>query len=293
MDEKDSKFLKVKIDKLLNNLAHQLEIVEGDNLVSVSLAGSTVQGEMKHNQDVDILVVVKKIPGENLNSIEETLKIIVEGGLDLEYSPNVSGIKQVFEDIVKQYTDFETEVKYRFTLGNYWGEPSGKKFTIHLHVLGPHSLESLQLRLNKFHKVILSNAINNSLVLAGKDLRKLVNIDIKPEDVIMVLKMLRKRQDKALNIIETDPDLALQISIKNLGKIAMASLTVRNIFESSTVRAGKLFKQYFDLPYNDLPEQAFQFKVVKYEILKDKKRLAEIVNQTDILLDKVLDYFSH
>ena len=203
-------------------------------------------------------------------------------GLDL--------MQKVFDKVAKKHSTKDTAVRYLFTLGNYWGKPSNKKFTIHLHVLGPHSIRSLQIRINRFQKVVLGNAIHNSKIISGVDLRQIIKIKISPQDVLFILNMLKKRQDLAMKILDSDPEFALQISIKNLAKIAMTTLELKNIFENSAEKVGKLFEKYFDFPHSDLPKKAYQFKINKEKILKDKKQVKQIVENTNHLLQSVIDF---
>ena len=288
MKHQDSIFLKAKIRQLLKELAQELKAVEGDNIVSVSLTGSTVYGEMRYNQDVDLFIVLKKIKGEKIKRIINDLKRVKRGELDLEYKPRVPKVKKAFEKIMKKYTTKNTSVKYKFTLGNYWGKPQpNKKYTIHLHVMGPHSTASLLARINVL-KVISSNAICNSRVIFGKNLEKLYKIKVLPKDVLSILKMLQARQNYARRIIKRNPQLALQISIKNLAKIAMSALELKNIFENRIKESGRLFKKHFNVPYNDLAEKAYQLKKNKEKILNSKNRVETIVQNTNELLKNII-----
>ncbi len=157
--------------------------------------------------------------------------------------------------------------------------------------LGPHSIRSLKTRIGRFQKVALGNAIHNSQVILGKDLRKIIKIKITKKDILLVLNMLKKRQDSAMRVLNSDPGLALHISIKNLVKIAMASLEYKNIFENSSEKAGKLFKKEFNLPRNELPAKACRFKLNKEKILKNKNKVEQIVNQTYELLQSTIKLF--
>ena len=287
MNKQDSKILERLVFKLVSELAKRIENAEGNNFVSVALTGSTVGKRMSYNQDVDLFVVLKKINGENLNNISNDLKRIQKGKLDLEYVPNIPKIAAVFKQITKKYTDKNTGVTYKFTLGNYWGKPArGKKFTIHLHVLGPHSLASLRLRIKK-QAVVMANAIYNSKTIRGKNLKSLVKIKVTPKDVLSVLRMLGSRQKLALTSARSNPELALQISIKNLGKISAASLELKNIFVNEAGEAGRLFEKHFNIRHNDLPAKASELKSNKINILKNKDATIDIINKTNILIEQL------
>jgi predicted nucleotidyltransferase len=63
--------LKDAFDHLTQRIAATAQQVYGDRLVSVVLYGSVARGTMRHDSDVDLLIVARDLPAGRLNRVKE------------------------------------------------------------------------------------------------------------------------------------------------------------------------------------------------------------------------------
>ena len=63
--------LKDVFDELLTKIVDAAQVVYGERLVSIALYGSVARGTMRHDSDMDLLVVARDIPRGRLKRVEE------------------------------------------------------------------------------------------------------------------------------------------------------------------------------------------------------------------------------
>lgn len=63
--------LKEVLDDLLAKVVDAIRVFYGDRLVSIVLYGSVARGVMRHDSDVDLLVVARDLPHGRLKRVEE------------------------------------------------------------------------------------------------------------------------------------------------------------------------------------------------------------------------------
>lgn len=63
--------LKETFDQLTGRIAAAAQQVYGNRLVSVVLYGSVARGAMRHDSDIDLLIVARDLPAGRLNRVEE------------------------------------------------------------------------------------------------------------------------------------------------------------------------------------------------------------------------------
>ncbi len=63
--------LKDAFDQLTQRIAAAAQKIYGDRLVSVVLYGSVARGTMRHDSDIDLLIVARDLPAGRLNRVRE------------------------------------------------------------------------------------------------------------------------------------------------------------------------------------------------------------------------------
>lgn len=63
--------LKESFDELVDQIVSAILAVYGDRLISIVLYGSVARGTMRHDSDVDLLIVADALPDGRLNRVRE------------------------------------------------------------------------------------------------------------------------------------------------------------------------------------------------------------------------------
>jgi predicted nucleotidyltransferase len=63
--------LKESFDEVVNQMVCAIRTVYGDRLISVVLYGSVARGTMRHDSDMDVLIVAEGLPNGRMNRIQE------------------------------------------------------------------------------------------------------------------------------------------------------------------------------------------------------------------------------
>jgi predicted nucleotidyltransferase len=63
--------LKKSFDELVNQIVSAVRTVYGDRLISVVLYGSVARGTMRHDSDIDLLIIAQGFPNGRLKRVRE------------------------------------------------------------------------------------------------------------------------------------------------------------------------------------------------------------------------------
>jgi len=97
--------LKEYFDRVVETLAGEVAGYYGDRLISLAIFGSVARGTYRHDSDIDLLLVVDRLPRGRMKRIAEfmrieerlgkTLKDARKQGLFIELSPIIKGPDEV------------------------------------------------------------------------------------------------------------------------------------------------------------------------------------------------------
>ncbi len=92
--------LKEAFDRLVQRLVPAAHKTYGDRLVSVVLYGSVARGTMRHDSDIDLLIVARDLPAGRMKRVREFETVEQAVAEDIRQAAN-SGIQTTLSPILK------------------------------------------------------------------------------------------------------------------------------------------------------------------------------------------------